>query len=420
MKILINTPFITSPAGVSNHYLGLKNYFSKRVVYNQYATRFYVRKVLRSKYLYTPTTPLVYSFHFLKFIFLIFRHNRPNILLNPSFGKTALIRDAQYLKTAKFFGCKVAVFVHGWDKAYLDQVLKNSVLFCNAWYKADAFFVLASEFKEYFQRLGIKAPIHLTTTKVNDKLVEGLEPKKIKDIKTILFLARVEKAKGIFTAINVFEILNKKYPDLRLQVVGRGEALEEAKIFADKKQLKNIVFTGALSGDDLKNEFINADLYILPTYHGEGMPTSVLEAMAFGLPVITRPVGGLIDFFENEKMGYMIESLEPEDFVLHTGLAQSCSHHRVDRGSPENPGRGEPELPPCLRPVPGSPAGNLLRASGGHRTLQPALPFLLCRCSPGTGSPFDNRQGMAGSAGGSRQNPGAAVRGRAHGERRPA
>lgn len=37
--------------------------------------------------------------------------------------------------------------------------------------------------------------------------------------------------------------------------------------------------------------------------------------MAFGLPIITRPVGGLVDFFENEKMGEMVDSLKPEDFV---------------------------------------------------------------------------------------------------------
>lgn len=45
------------------------------------------------------------------------------------------------------------------------------------------------------------------------------------------------------------------------------------------------------------------------------MPTSVLEAMAFGLPIITRPVGGLSDFFENEKMGYLVQSLNPNDFA---------------------------------------------------------------------------------------------------------
>jgi glycosyltransferase involved in cell wall biosynthesis len=40
-----------------------------------------------------------------------------------------------------------------------------------------------------------------------------------------------------------------------------------------------------------------------------------VEAMAFGLPVVTRPVGGLVDFFENGKHGFLIESQEPQIFA---------------------------------------------------------------------------------------------------------
>ena len=45
------------------------------------------------------------------------------------------------------------------------------------------------------------------------------------------------------------------------------------------------------------------------------MPTTLLEAMAFGLPVISRPVGGLKDFFENGRMGFLIDSTDPLDYV---------------------------------------------------------------------------------------------------------
>jgi len=257
---------------------------------------------------------MAFIFNYIKFIFLIFHLKRPTILLNPSFGDAALKRDALYLKIAKYFGCKVEVFIHGWDKLYLDKVFNQTEPFSNIWYKADAFLVLAKEFKSYLLQLGIKAPIHLTTTKVNDQLVEGVKSKQIEKIKNILFLARVEKAKGIFITIDAFEILYKKYPYLNLNVVGIGTALDSSKTYAKNKKLTNINFTGPLHGDDLKKEYLNADLYILPT-HGEGMPTSVLEAMAFGLPVITRPVGGLVDFFETDKMGYLIESLNPLDYA---------------------------------------------------------------------------------------------------------
>ena len=64
----------------------------------------------------------------------------------------------------------------------------------------------------------------------------------------------------------------------------------------------------------MTDQFRAADLYLFTSYH-EGMPTSVLEAMCFGLPIVTRPVGGLVDFFENGKMGQMVDSFNAEDFI---------------------------------------------------------------------------------------------------------
>jgi|SRR5690606_5962520 len=314
MKILINTTSISIPAGVSSHFLGLKTYFSKNVVYNQYWTGGYIRRKIRFKAFQQPLRLTLMFIDLIKFVFLILRYSRPIILLNPSFGRTALRRDALFLRIAKIFNCKTAVFFHGWDKDYLNKVLENRDLFSDIWYKADAFFVLAREFKAYLRELNIQSPIYLTTTKVDDRLVENIPQKKISSISKILFLARVEKSKGIFTAIDSFEILSKRYPHIELRVVGGGNALEEAKNYATEKKLAKICFTGPLGGSELKAEFRNTDLYILPT-HGEGMPTSVLEAMAFGLPVISRPVGGLVDFFENDKMGYLIDSLDPGDYV---------------------------------------------------------------------------------------------------------
>ncbi len=55
-------------------------------------------------------------------------------------------------------------------------------------------------------------------------------------------------------------------------------------------------------------------MYLFLSYT-EGMPTVVLEAMIFGLPIFTRKVGGLIDFFENGKMGYISSSLDPVVFA---------------------------------------------------------------------------------------------------------
>ena len=81
--------------------------------------------------------------------------------------------------------------------------------------------------------------------------------------------------------------------------------------------IAGVSLPGYVRGEQKRRVFSKADCYLFPTAYGEGMPTSVLEAMAMGLPVITRPVGGLKDFFEDGKMGFLTKSLDPKMYAQY-------------------------------------------------------------------------------------------------------
>jgi len=316
LRILINVPFVNIPAGVSNHYLGLRYYFSKDVVYNQIVTMDYIKRKIKSSGLQLTLRAIAIIYDIIKFSIMLVIYHFPIVMLNPSFGENALKRDRIFLIIAKFFGCKVAVFIHGWDKKHLESIFIGQKSFSKSWTKVDIFFVLANEFKEYLCQLGITSPIKLTTTKVDDRMVKNVCCRSYKKrISVLLFLARIEENKGIFITVDTFSILLSQFPYLSLRVVGCGSAQTRAKDYVVFNRIPNVTFTGALKGEDLIKEYSGADIYILPTTHGEGMPTTVLEAMAFGLPIITRPVGGIVDFFKNGDMGFLIESLDPDVYA---------------------------------------------------------------------------------------------------------
>jgi glycosyltransferase involved in cell wall biosynthesis len=98
-----------------------------------------------------------------------------------------------------------------------------------------------------------------------------------------------------------------------LIIAGYGKDYDE--VVAYVKSDKDIRVTGHVDGDDKIELFKSAHIYCLPSY-SEGLPTSVLEAMAFGLPIITTAVGGLKDFFQEEKMGYFVD-LKNEEELEH-------------------------------------------------------------------------------------------------------
>ena len=304
MKILINTPRLIPHGGVANHYIGLRRYWNENVLYNPIGKK---GGKSGSGIFRLPQNVVT-------FITKIITFKPDIILLNPSLSRSAVLRDMVFLRIAKLFRKKTAVFFHGFNKDSISHL--NIANLTKQLNKCECIFVLANEFKEIIRSWGVTVPIHLTTTKVDDRLIESFDiESKTGKIENILFLARITKEKGIFIALDTFKQIQDKYPHLKLSVVGDGPALTEAKQICKDCQLTNVIFHGALSGDKLKEQFEQADIYLFPTFHAEGMPTSVLEAMAFGLPIISRPVGGLCDFFVNGEMGELVDSLEPQDFA---------------------------------------------------------------------------------------------------------
>ena len=301
MNVLVTTPDISLLGGVANHYKGMKPFWKESVTYHFIAGRRNIPGII------------LFPFDLLKFFLRLYFNSYDVVLINPSLTKTALIRDAVYLRVASLFNVKKVVFFHGWCENVASEISNSPDNFIRKYQYADAFLVLASSFKKQIENWGIKSPVYLTTTKFDDNLIKNIDFSRKVFNNTLLFLARIEKEKGIFIALEAFKRLQSNFPELKMKVAGNGSALKQAVEFTYKNEIQNVEFLGTLTGEDLISAFKQSDIYILPTW-SEGMPTSVLEAMAFGLPVITRPVGGIVDFFETPKMGYLIESKSDKDF----------------------------------------------------------------------------------------------------------
>lgn len=311
-KILILCPLLKNKGGVANYYELLKKYFCSTNIKIDY---YFTGKRKENPKLFER---IVYSIKDLFYLSARF-YKYDLIHLNPSLDPKALIRDGIYHFVAKrIFRKKTLVFFRGWQPVFERLITKRFRKIFRLFFDFDCAIVLANSFKKKLVSWGYEAArIEVETTAVDDELLNGFSiDKRIRKIGTsdkmeLLFLARIEKEKGISETIHAVCILLEKFPNIHLVVAGDGPFMDEAQKVGNNILREKVSFLGYIKGDQKKKVFQNSDIYIFPSYR-EGMPTSVLEAMAFGLPVVTRPVGGLKNIFLDGEHGFMSESKDPE------------------------------------------------------------------------------------------------------------
>lgn len=125
-----------------------------------------------------------------------------------------------------------------------------------------------------------------------------------KDAFVIGFTGRLVRDKGIVELIEAFLLLIKECNNCCLLLVGMLETRDALPLHIIEEIKNNplIINTGYIQNKDIPNYYALMDIFILPSYR-EGFPTSVLEASAMELPVITTKVTGCIDSIVEGETG---------------------------------------------------------------------------------------------------------------------
>lgn len=127
----------------------------------------------------------------------------------------------------------------------------------------------------------------------------------------ILFVGLLTESKGVRICLEAGRILLERGCSIHLAMVGKFQSKEyekEIERFIIINKLDGIVdFLGELSGDEKWKQYASADIFCFPTYYeSEAFSVVLLEALSFGLPIVTTHWRGLPSIIENGKSGFLV------------------------------------------------------------------------------------------------------------------
>jgi phosphatidylinositol alpha-mannosyltransferase len=123
----------------------------------------------------------------------------------------------------------------------------------------------------------------------------------------ILFLGRLEKRKGLPYLLQAYAQVKARMPDTRLLIVGPDGGMRQAcEGFVRRERLKDVVFTGYVSEEDLPRYYKTADVFCAPNTGNESFGIILLEAMAAATPVIASDIEGFAYVVGHQAEGLLV------------------------------------------------------------------------------------------------------------------
>ena len=150
----------------------------------------------------------------------------------------------------------------------------------------------------------------------------------------IISLGRLSNEKELPSLLRIIKLLSKDKADIRVGIAGKGPESELLMDLIVKMNLqKNVKLLGYV--DDIV-EFYNSGKVFVITSRTEGLPRTVIEAMACGIPCVASNVGDIEDVIDNDENGYLINNYKDLDsfvFKINSLLKNDSKYVKMSENS---------------------------------------------------------------------------------------
>ena len=246
---------------------------------------------------------LCFFYSYAKMVFYLMFNNIDLVHVHVA-SRKSFYRKSFYIKLAKVFKRKIVLHMHGGEfdtfywKECNDKKRKKITRILNM---ASVIIALGESWKSKISRY-CSASISVVYNSVNVENQNFYN----KNSKNILFLGRLEKQKGVFDLIKAAQFIINQDKDINFLLAGNGDLSKVVGLLEANKIEDNFKLLGWVDSYEVKRLLKDSMAFVLPSYN-EGMPMSILEAMSFGVPVISTNVGSIPEIIKNRINGYLVK-----------------------------------------------------------------------------------------------------------------
>ena len=294
MKILLISPTQTGIGGIAQHVSGLANFLKKNghqidIISSENTFTIPIKGLKNPSF-------MISSFiktKFKKDYDIVHAHNIPSALAMKN------IKGKKILSIHGVFSKQINE-LHGKTATTLSQKYEHKAL---NW--ADTITVVSKEASTYYAAQGFE--VQQISNAID---IESLPKNKEKKYeKQIIFAGRLSKEKGVEVLL---EICKKLSDDIDIVILGAGPEADKIKNISNSK--KNVHFLGYLSKEKTIPLIHGSDVLIQPSLN-EGISSTILEAMACKIPIITTNVGGNMELIEHNQTGFLVDPNSSSQFL---------------------------------------------------------------------------------------------------------
>ncbi|MEH2058673.1 MAG: glycosyltransferase family 4 protein [Nostoc sp.] len=242
-----------------------------------------------------------------KFMWMLIREEVDIVQLEIS-QRGSVLRQAIMTFLAWVFHKPIILHAHGSQFHLFYAGLANWIQKLLSWIfcKCQRLIVLSESWKSfYIENLGLKP--EQVVVFYNPVKIPAEVPYRSASIKVnLLFLGRIGERKGAFDLIKAFSLLPTECKTRSNMIMAGDGDIEKARNLITNLNLEDYIKLPGWIGSDERDILLSqADVFVLPSYN-EGLPLAMLEAMAWELPVIVTPVGGIPEIVTQSENGLIV------------------------------------------------------------------------------------------------------------------